>query len=37
MATVVDRKTRYISGWAVVWIRTQAALQRVVDQAPKAN
>jgi len=24
-------------GWAVVWVRTQAALQHAVDQAPKAK
>jgi hypothetical protein len=24
-------------GWAVVWIRTQEAIQQVVDQAPKAK
>ena len=35
--TVVDRKTRCILGWAVVWTRTQEAIQRVVDQAPKAK
>ena len=35
--TVVDRKTRCILGWAVVWIRTQEAIQQVVDQAPKAK
>ena len=35
--TVVDRKTRCILGWAVVWVRTQEAIQQVVDQAPKAK
>ena len=35
--TVVDRKNRCILGWAVVWIRTQATIQQVVDQAPKAK
>ena len=35
--TVVDRKTRCILGWAVVWVRTQTAIQTVVDQAPKAK
>jgi len=35
--TVVDRKTRCILGWAVVWIRTQAAIQQVLDLAPKAK
>lgn len=34
---MVDRKTRCILGWAVVWIRTQEAIQQVVDQAPKAK
>jgi len=34
---VVDRKTRCILGWAVVWMRTQESLQQVVDQAPKAQ
>jgi len=24
-------------GWAIVWVRTQAAIQQVVDQAPKAK
>ena len=24
-------------GWAVVWVRTQAALQQLVDEAPKAK
>jgi IS1 family transposase len=24
-------------GWAVVWLRSQAAIQQVVDQAPKAK
>jgi hypothetical protein len=26
-----------ILDWVVVWIRTQAAIQQVVDQAPKAK
>ena len=34
---MVDRKTRCVLGWAVVWIRTQEAIQQVVDQAPKAK
>ena len=37
MLTVVDRKTRCILGWVVVWIRTQLAIQQVVDAAPKAK
>ena len=35
--TLVVRKTCCILGWAVVWVRTQAALQQVVDQALKAK
>jgi insertion element IS1 protein InsB len=35
--TVVDRKTRCILGWAVVWIRTQEAIQLMIDDAPKAT
>ena len=35
--TVVDRKTRCILGWAVVWTRTQAAIQQMIDGAPKAK
>lgn len=35
--TVVDRQTRCILGWSVVWTRTQEALQRMVDDAPKAT
>ena len=34
---MVDRKTRCILGWAVVWVRTQEAIQQMVDQAPKAK
>ena len=37
MLTVVDRKTLCILGSAVVWIRTQVAIQLIVDQAPKAK
>lgn len=33
----MDRQTRCILGWSVVWVRTQAALQQMVDQAPKAR
>ena len=35
--TVVDRKTRCILGWAVVWVRTQEAIQLMIDDAPKAK
>jgi insertion element IS1 protein InsB len=35
--TVVDRQTRCILGWSVVWTRTQEAIQRMVDEAPKAK
>ena len=35
--TVADCETRCILGWAVVWTRTQEAMQHVVDQAPKAK
>jgi IS1 family transposase len=35
--TVVDRKTRCILGWAVVWVRTKESIQQVVDLAPKAK
>jgi len=35
--TVVDRKTRCILGWAVVWVRTQAAIQLMIGDAPKAK
>lgn len=34
---MVDRKTRCILGWAVVWIRTQEAIQLTIDDAPKAK
>ncbi len=34
---MVDRRTRCILGWTVVWVRTQVAFQQVVDQAPKAQ
>ena len=37
MLTAVDRKTRCILGWAVVWTRTKEAIQDVVDHAPKAK
>jgi hypothetical protein len=35
--TIVDRKTRCILGWAVVWVGAQEAIQDVVDRAPKAK
>jgi IS1 family transposase len=35
--TLVDRQTRCIWGWAVVWIRTREAIQELVDGAPKAK
>ena len=34
---MVDRNTRCILGWSVVWERTQAAIQQMVDGAPKAK
>jgi hypothetical protein len=34
--TIVDRRTSCIVGWAVVAERTQARLQRMVDDAPPA-
>jgi len=34
---VVDRKTRCILGWTVVWVRTLEAIQRMIDDAPKAK
>jgi insertion element IS1 protein InsB len=34
---VVDRKTRCILGWAVVWVRTREAIQLMLDDAPKAK
>jgi len=33
----VDRKTRCILGWEVVWERTQEVIQLMVDEAPKAK
>lgn len=35
--TLVDRQTRCILGWSVVWTRTQESIQRMVDEAPKAK
>jgi insertion element IS1 protein InsB len=34
---VVDRQTRCILGWSVVWVRTREAVQSLVDQARKAK
>lgn len=34
---MVDRKTRCIFGWVVVWERTQQAIQHMVDDAPKSK
>lgn len=33
----MDRKTRCILGWVVVWERTQEAIQQMLDDAPKAK
>jgi IS1 family transposase len=35
--TVVDRATRCILGWEVLWDRTREAIQNIVDRAPKAH
>jgi IS1 family transposase len=35
--TIVDRQTRCILAWSVVWARTQEAIQQIVDLAPKAK
>lgn len=32
--TAVERKTRCVVGWAVVWQQSRDALQTVVDQSP---
>jgi IS1 family transposase len=34
---VVDRQTRCYLAWAVVWVRSQEAIQQLVDRAPKAK
>jgi len=34
---MVDRQTRCILGWKLVWERTQESLQDLVDEAPKAK
>jgi len=33
----VDRHTWCILGWKVVWERTSAVIQQIVDKAPKAK
>jgi insertion element IS1 protein InsB len=35
--TIVDRLTRCYLGFRVVWERTQATIQEIVDEAPKAK
>lgn len=35
--TIVDRQTRCILAWSVVWACTQEVIQKIVDQAPKAK
>lgn len=35
--TIVDRLTRCYLGFKVVWLRTQEAIQEMVDEAPKAK
>lgn len=35
--TLVDRETRCILSWKVVWERSQEAIQAMVDEAPKAK
>lgn len=37
IVTAVDRATRCIVGWAVVWERTTQALQQMIDAAPPAG
>jgi IS1 family transposase len=34
--TIVDRATRCIIGWAVVWERSEAVLQQLLDGSPYA-
>ena len=34
---MVDRKTRCILSWAVVYVRTQKVIQLMIDNAPKAK
>lgn len=33
--TAVDRATRCLVGWSVVWERSVAAAQKLIDQAPR--
>ena len=33
----MDRQTRCILGWKVVWERTAEVIQQIVDEAPKAK
>ena len=35
--TIVDRKTRCILGWKVVWEGTKEAIQLMVDDAKRQN
>jgi IS1 family transposase len=35
--TIVDRRTRCILGWKLVWERTKESIQTLVDEAPKAK
>ena len=35
--TMVDRATRCITGWTVVWERSETALQQLLDAAPYAT
>lgn len=35
--TIVDRSTRCILGWKLVWERTKENIQALVDEAPKAK
>ncbi len=37
LITLVDRATRCILGWSLVWERTKEAIQLVLDEAPKAK
>lgn len=37
LATAVDRASRCIIGWCVVWERTTEALQEMIDAAPPAE
>ncbi len=33
----MDRETRCVLGWKVTWERSQAVMQAIVDEAPKAK